>query len=112
MSVEWGNVPESVECDIDLTCVAPSLNLFTMSESAKIDLPLTFEEFNALDILINTEIAELTANLRQMSASANAARATVEKFLSRLAMTKETIERLRPAGYVDEIRKRRTANVV
>lgn len=110
MSREWGNVPEVYEFDLTLTCVAPSLNLFTMSESPKIDLPLTFEEFNALDILIHAEIAELTASLRAMSATAVEARATVERFLSRLAMTKATVERLRPAGYVEEIRARRSAH--
>lgn len=111
MSAQWGNVPEAIEFDVQLTCVAPSLNLFSMSESPKIDLPLTFEEFNALDILINSEIQELTANLRNMDASAVCARQTVEKFLSRLAMTRATVERLRPAGYVDMIRAQRLASV-
>ncbi len=74
-----------------------------------INIPLDFEEFNALDILVNAEIAELTLNLRRLDPDLKEVRQKMEKYISRLARARDRLARERPHGYVEMIRALRAA---
>jgi hypothetical protein len=75
-----------------------------MNAALKISVPpLTFEEFNALDVLASVEVAELTAELRSMDADA-ARRPTVERFLQRAREAQAKLAAVRPPAYAQMIR--------
>jgi hypothetical protein len=70
------------------------------SAMLKITLPaVEFEAFNALDICVETEIQEISANLRTMPASAEMARANLRRYLSRLEAARLALAAARPAQY-------------
>lgn len=71
--------------------------------------PLEFEEFNALDVLVNGEIAELAFQVRGYAADPKRARAVL--LLERLRAVRAKIDRARPKGYADAIRAARAATV-
>lgn len=68
---------------------------------------LDFEEFNALDVLVNGEIAELAFQAR----SADPSRQRAVILLARLRALRAKIDRARPAGYIAAIRAARADSV-
>jgi hypothetical protein len=71
-----------------------------MNAQLKITLPpMEFEAFNALDILLEQEIAELSHQLRVMDGRAELARANVRRYLTRLQTARTLIAAGRPPGY-------------
>jgi hypothetical protein len=70
----------------------------------KINLPqVEFEAFNALDICVESEIQELSGALRAMPASAEMARASMRRYLSRLEAARLAIAAARPERYREMI---------
>jgi hypothetical protein len=70
----------------------------------KVALPtVDFEAFNALDICVESEINEISANLRAMPASAEMARASLRRYLTRLQAARLSLAAARPAGYREMI---------
>ena len=70
----------------------------------KITLPaVDFDAFNALDICVEQEINEISANLRAMPASAEMARASMRRYLSRLQAARLALAAARPDHYREMI---------
>jgi hypothetical protein len=66
----------------------------------KINLPaVDFEAFNALDVCVEAEIQEISANLRVMPASSELARASLRRYLSRLEAARLALASARPDQY-------------
>ena len=66
----------------------------------KINLPaVEFEAFNALDICVESEIQEVSEDLRTMPASAEMARAKLRRYLERLQLARRALATARPEGY-------------
>jgi hypothetical protein len=79
----------------------------------KINLPpLEFEAFNAVDICIETEIKEISADLRAMPAGAELARANLRRYLSRLQAARLAIDAARPPQYRAMIQRQFAADNV
>jgi hypothetical protein len=79
----------------------------------KITLPaVEFEAFNALDICVEQEINEISANLRQMSAGAELARANLRRYLTRLLAARLALAAARPEGYRQMIQSQYTRDSV
>lgn len=77
-----------------------------MNLPAKIALePLTFEAFNALDVLVGAEIVDLAYQVRKGEAP------RPSHLLERLREVRRVIDRARPADYVDAIRASRAESV-
>lgn len=78
---------------------------------AKVTIPpLEFEEFNALDILLNAEIGDLAYQARaQERRELDSAR--TRRLLERLRALRAKIDAARPAGYADAIRAARADTV-
>lgn len=82
-----------------------------VNTSLKIALPpLDFAEFNALDVLVNAEIAEL-AYLSRAPADEAAQLAGKRALLARLRAVRSKIDAARPQGYADAIRAARAESV-
>jgi hypothetical protein len=82
-----------------------------VNAQAKIALPpLEFDEFNALDVLVNGEIAEL-AYLSRVAADEAAQLAGKRALLARLRAVRTKIDAARPQGYADAIRAARAESV-
>jgi hypothetical protein len=72
----------------------------------KITLPaVEFEAFNALDICVESEIQEISANLRAMPASAEMARSKLRRYLSRLEAARLALASARPDQYRQMIQR-------
>jgi hypothetical protein len=75
-----------------------------MNAEAKINIPaLPFEAFNALDICVESEIAEVSDSLRVMPATAALARANLRRYLERLQAARTLFAAARPAQYREMI---------
>lgn len=73
----------------------------------KINLPaIEFEAFNALDVCVEAEIQELSANLRVMPESAALAKANLRRYLERLQSARTVIAAARPGMYRELIQSR------
>ena len=75
-----------------------------MNAQMRINLPaVDFEAFNALDICVEQEINEISASLRVMPASAEMARASMRRYLSRLQAARLALAAARPDHYREMI---------
>ena len=82
-----------------------------MNAATKIALPaLEFDEFNALDVLVNGEIAQLAYEVRAAERREVDAQARV-RLLHRLRAVRTKIDAARPQGYADAIRAARAESV-
>ena len=61
--------------------------------------PIDFEAFNALDVCVESEIAEISDSLRIMPATAALARANLRRYLQRLQAARNVLAAGRPAQY-------------
>lgn len=75
-----------------------------MSANPKIMLPLTFEAFNALDVLVNSELPEISHALARLPPDAKKVRANMLRFVSRLNHARQLLESARPLGYREAIK--------
>jgi hypothetical protein len=74
-----------------------------MNAQIKITLPpLTFEEFNAIDVIASIEVAELQAELRAMDKQSQA-RPMKERLLARARAVQAKLAAVRPPAYRDLI---------
>lgn len=75
-----------------------------MNSAMKITCPsFEFDAFNALDICVEQEINEISANLRAMPASAEMARASMRRYLGRLQAARLALAAARPPQYREMI---------
>jgi hypothetical protein len=76
------------------------------SAMPKISLPaVDFEAFNALDICVEAEINEISLDLARMPATAEMARASLRRYLSRLQAARLSLAAARPPGYREMIQR-------
>jgi hypothetical protein len=72
-----------------------------MNARAKLSIEVSFEDFNALDILVSQEVVRAANNLR---APDGALRPAQVAWLNRVRSMQENIARMRPPTYAEHIR--------
>lgn len=72
-----------------------------MNGHAKINMEISFADFNAFDILVNQEVTRLALDL----AGDDAKRPAMVAWRNRLRVIQENIAKMRPPGYADQIRQ-------